>query len=112
MDNLIIISSRYPHKGDSTSGVFVHAQVNELKKYFKKVVVICIIPNIPKALSKKLGSKRESDHLAEDYSFDNVDVFFVRYSLMPTLGVRHAWVLVASSTPVPSSHMTPVSVIM
>ena len=52
--NLLIITSRYPHNIDTVSANFVFAQVEELKKYFDKVVVIATTPYTPNMLSKSM----------------------------------------------------------
>lgn len=83
MKNLLIITSRYPHKYDEIGGVFVHSQVEELRKEFKKVVVISTTPYTPKVLTKWMEPKRKKDALAEDYSYKNVDVYYTKNVVLP-----------------------------
>ncbi|MCK5037823.1 MAG: glycosyltransferase family 4 protein [Thermoplasmata archaeon] len=84
MKNLLIITSRYPHPHDSVSSVFVYSQIEELKNYFEKVVVISTTPYTPKVLSKKLEPKRKRDSLAEDYKYGNVEVYFTKDIVLPS----------------------------
>jgi len=81
--NLLILSSRYPHKYDSISASFVYNQVNELKEKFEEVVVISTTPYIPKFLTRWMNPIRRKDSLAKDYSYDNVRVFFTRNMVSP-----------------------------
>jgi len=81
--NLLIITSRYPHPFDKTSGNYVYSQVNELKNFFNKIVVISTTPYIPKFLSKWMSDIRKRDSLAKNYSYDNVSVYFTKNIIFP-----------------------------
>ena len=83
MKNLLIITSRYPHKHDSISGSFVKSQVDELKAYFERVVVISIIPYTPKLLARCLNPKRIRDSKAQDYKYDNIEVYYTKNLVLP-----------------------------
>jgi len=78
MNTLLIIASRYPHANDSISGSFVKSQVDELKNYFKRVVVISTTPYVPNFVKS-----RRRDSLAREYQYDNVEVFFTRDLILP-----------------------------
>ncbi|MGM5483429.1 MAG: glycosyltransferase [Nanobdellota archaeon] len=84
--NLLIISSGYPTKdGKITSSVFVKSQVDELKKYFNKIIVISAVPYFPKILSKidYFKNKFKSSYLLKDYSYDNVEVYYPNFFTLP-----------------------------
>ena len=83
MKNLLIISSGYPHENERVLSIFVHSQVEELKKLFDKIVVISTTPYIPKVLGKWVKPKHRKDSMAEDYSYDNVDVYFTKNIVLP-----------------------------
>lgn len=83
MKNLLIISSRYPHSKDKISTTFVYSQVEELRKYFDKVVVIALTPYTPSFTTKLMQPKRKYDALARDYSYENVDVYFTKNIYLP-----------------------------
>lgn len=83
MKNLLIITTRYPHKHDEISSIFVKSQVEELRKNFKQVVVISLTPFTPKALTKWMEPKRKKDSLAKNYSYENVSVFFTKNVVLP-----------------------------
>lgn len=83
MKNLLVITSRYPHEHDQISHTFVYSPVEELKKYFEKIVVISTTPYVPKFLTKWLQPKRGKDSLAKDYKYDNVEVYFTRNIVLP-----------------------------
>ena len=81
--NLLVISDRYPHAKDSFSGVFVHSQIEELKKYFKNIMVISLTPYTPQILKRVLQPRRAMDSLAEDYTYENVEVHFAKHIVFP-----------------------------
>jgi teichuronic acid biosynthesis glycosyltransferase TuaC len=83
MDTLLIIASRYTHAKDPVSGVFVYSQVEELKKHFKKIVVISTTPYVPKILAKYMSIQRQRDSHAKNYAYDNVEVIFTRNKILP-----------------------------
>ena len=83
--NLLVITDRYPHGKDSVASSFVYSQVNVLKKYFKRVFVISLNPFIPKLFSKFsfMHPRWRKDAFAKDYSYDNVEVRFAKYFMLP-----------------------------
>ena len=85
MKNLLIISAKYPHKTDTMSSIFVYSQIEELKKYFSRVAVISITPYIPNFLTRWMQPLRKNDALAQDYKYDNVEVYFTK-NIVPPIG--------------------------
>jgi len=83
--NLLLITDRYPHNADPVSASFVYLQVDELKKYFNYIYVISLNPFIPKFLSKFsfMNPRWQKDAFAKDYNYDNVEVRFVKYFMLP-----------------------------
>ncbi len=79
-DNLLVITTYYPHQKNNLTGIFVKRQVDELKKHFNKVFVIAVNPKIPPPISSlKIVPKGTKDiYYAENYSHDNVEVYFVK----------------------------------
>jgi len=84
---LLIISNGYPffNKKDFYSYSFVKVQVNELKKHFKKVVVICPTPYFPKTIAKhsSISYTFKENALRKNYKYDNVEVYFPKYFTLP-----------------------------
>ncbi|HEC91982.1 MAG TPA: glycosyltransferase family 4 protein [Candidatus Atribacteria bacterium] len=80
--NLLIISNRFPDKKDMfIGGIFVKEQLNYIRKYFKEVTVISPVP-------RSLGLK-EDDKYCRDYSYENVKVYFPRFSHLPVVYFRN-----------------------
>ena len=96
---LLLVVSWFPHKGSSTSSPFIFSQINEIKNYFKKVVVISLNPFVPKflqnpsfkkvfnafGLSERWHNDIFSGHYCKDYKFSNVEVHFIPYFTLPFL---------------------------
>ncbi len=80
-----MISDRYPHAKDLISSSFVKNQIEYLKDYVKKVYVIALYPFVPKFLSHFdfMDSKGRWDGYAEDYKYDNVEVYFAKPWALP-----------------------------
>ncbi|WP_421909924.1 glycosyltransferase [Methanolacinia petrolearia] len=73
---LLIISPIYPNQDETfIKGPFVKNQVDELKKYFKKIIVIA-----PVLHSLKIF---KNDKLCRDYSYDSVEVYYPRCYYIP-----------------------------
>jgi glycosyltransferase involved in cell wall biosynthesis len=73
---LLIIASSYANMDESfISGSFVKSQVAELKKYFKKVIIIAPV-------LRSFGYLKK-DQLCKDYSYDNVEVYYPRCFYVP-----------------------------
>ena len=73
---LLVITSRYPNCDNTFIGeVFVKNQVESFKKYFKEIIVIA-----PVLFSFKL---MQYDKLCENYTYDNVKVYFPRCFYVP-----------------------------
>ena len=83
--NLLIITDRYPHNKDLVSSSFVYSQIDALKKYFDTIYVISLNPFIPKLFSRFsfMHPRWRKDAFATDYSYDNVEVRFARYFMLP-----------------------------
>jgi teichuronic acid biosynthesis glycosyltransferase TuaC len=74
--NLLIIAPSYPDEHNTfIRGIFIKNQIEALKFYFKNVYVIAPVFNSFKTLSK--------DKLCNDYSYDNVKVYFPRCHYIP-----------------------------
>ena len=82
---LLIITDRYPHNKDPVTSSFVYSQIDELKKYFDTIHVISLNPFIPRFLSKFsfMHPRWRKDAFANDYSYDNVEVRYARYFMLP-----------------------------
>jgi len=75
---LLIITPDYPDEIDFYIGsIYVKNQVKYLKSYFKKIVVIC-----PILMTFKIMS---NDKYCNDYSYDNVSVFYPRCFFVPRM---------------------------
>ena len=73
---LLILSPSYPNEDESfIAETFVKYQVAELKKYFKKIVVIAPV-------IRSFGYLKK-DQLCKDYSYDNVEVYYPRSFYIP-----------------------------
>jgi glycosyltransferase involved in cell wall biosynthesis len=83
--NLLIITDRYPHNKDPVTSSFVYSQNDALKKYFDTIHVISLNPFIPKLFSRFsfMHPRWRKDAFAKDYSYDNVEVRFARYFMLP-----------------------------
>ena len=89
MKTLLIITSRYSHKQDPSRHFFVKSQVDELSKHFENVVVISTTPYSPKFLSRMMAPQRGRDAMAEDYSYNNIQVFFTKNAVLPLGALRN-----------------------
>jgi len=80
---LLIISNGYPNEKGSVDCTFVKSQVDELSKYFKKIIVIVPTPYFPKILSR-LGFKGYVNRLNNyNYTYKNISVFYPTYFKLP-----------------------------
>lgn len=74
--NLLVLPASFPNESDSYyGGVFVKDQLNEMKKHFKNIYVICPIVFT-------FGFTQE-DKTCHDYVFDNIHVYFPRIYHFP-----------------------------
>jgi glycosyltransferase involved in cell wall biosynthesis len=79
--SLLILTPAYPNENGSYIGdSFVKNQVDEMKKYFRKVIVISPVPFSFKQCNK--------DKLCNNYSYDNVRVYYPRSFYIPILYFR------------------------
>lgn len=79
--NLLILTPAYPNADGTYIGEsFVKNQVDELRKYFKEIIVIS-----PAPFSFKLHPK---DKLCNNYSYDNVRVYYPRSFYIPVIYFR------------------------
>ena len=75
--NLLIISNNFPNEDNTNVGsIFVKDQLNHLKIHFNKIFVISPVA---------YGVERLRNQEYENYTFDNVKVFFPRYSEFSTV---------------------------
>lgn len=85
--NLLVLTSRFPHAGDSISSSFVKKQIDSIKgrDFFDRIYIISLNPFVPKILSNFsfMNPRWKRDALATDYSYDNVEVYFAKYILLP-----------------------------
>ncbi len=89
--NLLVISPRFPPKEGFPRNVFVKEQVDEVKKYFNRVIVIATSPYIPKFISKFMQPKRRHEALMKDYSYDNVEVYYTKDLVLPFDFHKRKW---------------------
>lgn len=74
--NLLVLPASFPNESNSYyGGIFVKDQVEELKKYFNEVFVIC-----PIVFTAGITKEDKNCH---DYEFDNVHVYFPRVFHLP-----------------------------
>jgi glycosyltransferase involved in cell wall biosynthesis len=83
--NLLIISDRYPHEKDTISSSFVKSQVDCMAKYFDKIYVISLTPNVPKCLSSFsfMNPRWQRDAFAKNYRYNNIRVYFAKHFTLP-----------------------------
>ena len=73
---LLILTPSYPNQNESfIAETFVKYQVAELKKYFKKIIIIAPV-------FRSFGYHKK-DQLCTDYSYDNVEVYYPRCLYIP-----------------------------
>jgi len=73
---LLILTPSYPNEDESfIAGTFVKYQVDELKRYFKKIIVIAPV-------LRSFGYLKK-DRLCKDYTYENVEVYFPRSIYIP-----------------------------
>ncbi len=89
--NLLVLSSRYPNKEGSPDATFVKSQVDILKKYFRKVVVIATPPYIPKVMSRFMQPRRMHESQMQDYHYDNVWVYYTHDIILPFEFSKRKW---------------------
>lgn len=85
---LLVITPDFPDKFNRYIGsIYVKDQVNNLKPYFNKIVVIC-----PVLFSCKV---MPNDRYCTDYQYDNVTVYYPRCFFVPRLipGIPYKWKL-------------------
>ena len=83
---LLILTSCYPNKNEKITGdPFVKSQVDELCKYFTKVIVISAIPFLPKFFRKIrfFSIKFPDNNLLINYKYDNVEVYYPKFYSLP-----------------------------
>jgi len=81
-ERTLLIVAPYPtEKGESILSSFVRNQVNELKRYFRKVVVISPVMFVPRFLRNVslIPEVHRNNILFKDYKYDNVEVYFPKY---------------------------------
>lgn len=78
---LLIISSGYPNEsGDYLAHTFVKGFVNEAKDYFDEVIVLALLPLVPKVIKKRMNIYEKR---LQSYSYDNVSVLYRTYPYLP-----------------------------
>jgi teichuronic acid biosynthesis glycosyltransferase TuaC len=79
---LLVISNGYPNKKGSIDCIFVKSQVDELSKYFKKIVVIVPTPFFPTILKSFIkGYENRIDN--QNYNYNNISVYYTNYIKLP-----------------------------
>ena len=83
--NLLIVSNGYPSKEGEPSHTFVKEQVDILKDYFNKIIIISPRPYFPKFLTRFdfIPQNFKDQTKFSDYKYDNVKVFFPRFFTAP-----------------------------
>lgn len=78
---LLILTNNYPCKEWEVAGTFVKSQVNELKKHFKKIIVLSQNPYFPRILGKMniFPNLFQNYSKPRNYKYDNVEVYYIRY---------------------------------
>ena len=82
-NNLLVVSTRFPHKYDEASSSFVYNMVNSQKKRYDNIVVLSATPFTPSVLGPFLKASRKRDAKARDYNYDNVSVHFLKNIYLP-----------------------------
>lgn len=79
---VLVLSHMYPRVGDPTAGIFIHQQVNHLRRAACEVVVAAPLPYVPKfvARNEKRAGYRETPRKAE---IDGIPVVYPRYIRPP-----------------------------
>lgn len=73
---LLVLTPDYPDEKHRYIGsIYVKSQLEPLKPFFKKIIVICPVPF-------SFGMK-PSDRYCSDYQYDNVNVYFPRCFFLP-----------------------------
>jgi teichuronic acid biosynthesis glycosyltransferase TuaC len=87
--DLLVLSIGYPC-GNSESSNFVKAQVDELKHHFENIYVVAPIAFFPKFLRncRFISAKHREHSMYENYTYDNVRVFFPRFFSLPMVLFR------------------------
>lgn len=83
---LLVITDYFPNQNGSVPmGVFVKSQVDALKKYFKKIIVISPTPYAPKVLRHLpfASSFQKNTTYLKSYSYENVEVHFPTFYTLP-----------------------------
>lgn len=81
---LLIITSTFPYKSDSRV-IFIKEQIKFLKNEFNQITVISPLAYFPSIFLKFKSFQNISGYFEypEDYSYDNVRIFFPRYFPLP-----------------------------
>ena len=82
---LLVLTDRYPYIRDPISSSFVKNQIEYLKDYFERIYVIALAPWVPKFMShfSFMDNKGRNDGYAQDYMYDNVEVYFAKPLALP-----------------------------
>jgi len=89
--SLLVVSPRFPSPYGEPLGVFVKEQVDQIKRYFKKVVVISTSPYIPRFLTPFMQPRRKIESIMSNYSYDNVNVYYTRDLILPFYKSKNKW---------------------
>lgn len=78
---LLVISSGYPNEsGDYLAHTFVKGFVDEAKNYFSQVMVLALLPIVPRVIKKLVHSYDKPLH---SYTYDNVSIMYRKYPYLP-----------------------------
>ncbi|MDD4308536.1 MAG: glycosyltransferase [Thermoplasmata archaeon] len=88
---LLIVAPFPSENGESILCSFVRNQVNDLRKYFARVIVISPVLYVPEFLRnvKAIPEVHRNNLLFRDYKYENVTVFFPRYVKWPFIDYRY-----------------------
>ncbi|MDN3643384.1 glycosyltransferase [Lutimonas halocynthiae] len=83
---LLIISSGFPNEsGDYLAHTFVKGFANEAKDYFDEVIVLALLPLVPKVIKKRMNAYEKT---LQSYSYDNIKVLYRTYPYLPVWPVN------------------------
>lgn len=91
IQNLIVLSNRFPHSKDSVSSVFVKSQIDILKNYIENINVIAHIPFIPHFITHYniIPDIWKQLAYAQDYSYNNIHIYYNKIITCPLQNITN-----------------------
>ena len=89
--DLLIIANTFPDESETYVGdIFVKEQIRFLRKFYRKITVV-----VPIAFGIEVVRKIKQ----EDYTFEDIDVHFARFMVLPFFYNHHkeSWIRASSS---------------